>query len=454
MPLLSELLSDVDALTRQVARELVDALGRKSAERAVHVYVPGRVEFLGKHTDYAGGRSLLMTVERGFRLVAAPRDDGHLRVLTGGDLQQFDFGQTPPHAPGHWVNYVATVARRAKMNFAEFVKLRGADIAFFSDLPVAAGMSSSSALMVATFLGLCAVNDLDQTPVYRREIGDSPLRLAEYLGCNENGQSYGSLAGEAGVGTFGGSEDHTAMLNCKPDTLSQFSFAPSAFERHIPFPAGVTVVIAGSGVEAVKTAAAKELYNRASLRARKAAAAYNRAAGASCRHLRDVALAVGPGGMGGAMEQIARGAAADEKDLDLPGRFEQFFREDQEIIPAVGDALARGELAPLGPLADQSHNLADYGLQNQVDETRFLQRSARELGAIAASYFGAGFGGSVWAVVEQAKAGAPKRDTSRLGAPADFAEQWKKTYLARFPARAARAEFFLTRPGPNAQVRE
>ena len=29
-------------------------------------YVPGRVEVLGKHTDYGGGQSLLTAVERGF----------------------------------------------------------------------------------------------------------------------------------------------------------------------------------------------------------------------------------------------------------------------------------------------------------------------------------------------------------------------------------------------------
>ena len=29
-------------------------------------FVPGRVEVLGKHTDYAGGRSLLMAVSKAF----------------------------------------------------------------------------------------------------------------------------------------------------------------------------------------------------------------------------------------------------------------------------------------------------------------------------------------------------------------------------------------------------
>ena len=259
MPRLGRLLGDDDALTRQAAAVARECFGLPPQLPAVSVYVPGRVEFLGKHTDYAGGRSLLMAVERGFRLVAAPRPDKVLRISAGGsgrDVQTFTFGQTPPHQPAHWVNYAATVARRVWMNFSPGADLRGADMAFVSDLPLAAGMSSSSALMVTIFLAISAINRLDVSEPYRKEIG-APLRLAEYLGCVENGQSFGSLSGEAGVGTFGGSEDHTSMLCCKAGMLSQFSFAPGVFERDIPFPRQADLVIACSGVEAAKTGSAR-----------------------------------------------------------------------------------------------------------------------------------------------------------------------------------------------------
>jgi len=443
MPALAELLSDADELTARAAAVLRDVFGLDPRAGAVAVYVPGRVEFLGKHTDYAGGRSLLMTVERGFRLVAVGRDDDMLRVSAGADgkdVQRFALGQTPPHRPGHWVNYAATVARRVVLNFGGSVRLRGADVAFISDLPIAAGMSSSSALMVALFLCLWAVNGLEDTTAYRRQI-DSPLRLAEYLGCVENGQSFGTLEGEAGVGTFGGSEDHTAMLCCKPGMLSQFSFAPAVHERDIPFPQEVQLVVGASGVEAVKTGQAMEKYNRASLRARKATEAYNRATGAECRHFREIAERVGPDGLAEALDAIRAGTLPEDADEDLPGRFEQFFREDQQIIPAVADALARGDLAAIGELADASHLAAAKGLQNQIPETNFLQRCARQCGAIAASYFGAGFGGSVWAMVDRAQAG-------------QFIRNWRERYIEEFRARAGRCEFFATRPGPPAAVRQ
>ena len=440
MAKLEAFLADTDGLIAQAAGALAGKFDLPDSAQAVAVYVPGRVEFLGKHTDYAGGRSLLMAVGRAFRLVASPRTDDLLRFVNaaGGDVQEFRFGQTPPHEPGHWVNYVATVARRVARNFADEVTLRGADLAFVSDLPAAAGMSSSSALMVSTFLSLSAVNGLDRAAAYGREI-DSRLSLAEYLGCVENGQSFGSLQGQAGVGTFGGSEDHTAMLCCKAGMLSQFSFAPAVFERDIPFPENVELVIASSGVHAVKTGVARDQYNRASLRARKATEAFNRATGAQCRHMRQIVEQVGPGGMSEALASIARGCEGEDAELDLPGRFEQFFREDQEIIPAVADALADGKIDEIGPLIDASHAGADRGLQNQVPQTNFLQAAARELGAVAASYFGAGFGGSVWAMAPAARAG-------------EFAEAWKRRYAERFPQEAQAAEFFATRPGKPAEV--
>ncbi len=444
MPQLGQLLSSPDAVLRRVAKNMTDKLGASASAQAVAVYVPGRVEFLGKHTDYAGGRSLLLAVDRGFRLVAVARKDKELRIASGPagtDVMEFEFGQTPAHAKGHWVNYSATVARRVNLNFAASLDLKGADIAFISDVPIAAGMSSSSALMVATFLGISGVNHLDRTELYREHITDR-IRLAEYLGCVENGQSYGKLTGEKGVGTFGGSEDHTAMLNCKAGYLSQFSYAPSVFERDIPWPAGVSIIIASSGVEAVKTAAAMEQYNRASLRSRMACEAYNRSAGTQFKRMRDIAVTVGADGLAQALAAITRGAElGKEQDFDLPGRFEQFFREDQEIIPAVGDALVRGDVQAIGPLIDASHAGAVKGLVNQIPQTNFLQASARKLGAIAASAFGAGFGGSVWAMTPTDKADG-------------FRKAWHDEYAKSFAAEAKHAEFFITAPGDSATIAE
>ena len=119
----------------------------------------------------------------------------------------------------------------------------------------------------------------------------------------------------------------------------------------------------------------------------------------------------------------------------LLGRFEQFFEESTHLIPAATDALARGDVAALGPLADRSQELAERFLGNQTPETSALAREARRLGAVAASAFGAGFGGSVWALVGQSDAGP-------------FRARWAASYGAAFPEAAPEARFFSTRPGP------
>ena len=60
-------------------------------------------------------------------------------------------------------------------------------------------------------------------------------------------------------------------MACQPNQLNVFSFCPTRFERSVPFPAGLSLVIAVSGVIAEKTAAAKDRYNAAATLAREAA---------------------------------------------------------------------------------------------------------------------------------------------------------------------------------------
>ena len=225
------------------------------------LWVPGRIEFLGKHTDYAGGRSLVCTVERGFTVVAAPRDDRLVRITDAvtGDQVEIEMTPTLATAEGTWANYVITVARRIARNFPG--PLRGADIAFASDLPPAAGLSSSSALVVATFLALSDLNALGAHEEYRQAITNAE-DLAGYLGAVESGARFRTLEGDHGVGTFSGSQDQTAMLCSRAGTLVQYAFAPVRFERSVPLPHDHVFVIGVSGVLAEKTGAALALYNR------------------------------------------------------------------------------------------------------------------------------------------------------------------------------------------------
>jgi galactokinase len=251
--------SAAEALARLKAGD-----GDFPAKPAAAFLVPGRIEFLGKHTDYAGGRSLLCAVDRGFAIVASPRTDRRIRIVDSTQGAPATFA-LDPHlhvTPSHWSNYAMTVARRIARNFPG--DLIGADIAFASDLPPSSGMSSSSALLCAFFFALAKVNHLSERPEYRENIHTAE-DLACYLATIENGQTFRGLAGDRGVGTFGGSEDHVAILCAKPGVLRQYSFCPVRLEREIPLPDGLVLAIGASGVVAEKTGEARDAYNALSL---------------------------------------------------------------------------------------------------------------------------------------------------------------------------------------------
>src|SRR5881394_2701709 len=93
-----------------------EALRKSTAMKGVKAsaawFVPGRIEFLGKHTDYAGGRSLICALERGFCVAAPARDDERMLITDAGRLDHVEFCISPASNPraGHWSNYPMTVA--------------------------------------------------------------------------------------------------------------------------------------------------------------------------------------------------------------------------------------------------------------------------------------------------------------------------------------------------------
>jgi galactokinase len=396
----------------------------------IEIWVPGRIEFLGKHTDYAGGRSLLCPVDRGIRLTATPRSDALVRVtdLTLGETVECEMSPDVKQPRGQWANYPFTVVRRIARDFSD--ARTGVDIEFTSDLPIAAGMSSSSALVVAVYMAVAAVNELESKKAYRNNI-QTPENLAEYLGCIEGGFPFHGFAGDEGVGTLSGCEDQTAMICGREGSLVRYSFCPVRFEGAYPVPADQSFVIAASGVLAEKTSAALEKYNSLSRKAAAAAEAWRRASGLNDKTLGDAIANSDTATVRGAIATTRVGGYTVD---ELLVRFDQFHAESEVIIPAAGDALVRNDLASVGALVDESQRGAERLLGNQIPETIDLASSARALGATAASAFGAGFGGSVWAMV----------NTSVVD---EFRDAWADAYGRRFPHRVEAARFIVTAVG-------
>jgi len=417
------------AKARQFARAASALLddGFSAEATAIGLYVPGRIEVLGKHTDYCGGHSLVAAAERGICFVAIPRDDAVIRALAPDLRDAREFALAPDIVPavGHWSNYPMTVARRIAENFPGV--LGGASVAYCGDLAPDAGMSSSSAVLTGIFLLISHLNNLPSRGEYSDNIRGN-RSLAAYLGAVENGSSFGSLSGSSGVGTFGGSEDHTAILNAVPGSISRYSYCPVDFHENLRLGDEYVFSIACSGVVAPKTGTAREKYNRMS---RRASAILELWRGNTGRDDPNLAAAVA------SAPDAAERFASILTDEELTSRFDHFFAENYEIIPAACKALARDDMGEFGRQVDRSQELADTLLGNQAPQTIFLARTARRLGAQAASAFGAGFGGAVWALVH------------RDGAEA-FGGEWSRRYAEAFPTESLAASFFPTNPGPAA----
>ena len=363
-------------------------------------WVPGRLEVFGKHTDYAGGRTLVCAVPRGLAVAASPRRDGSIHALDArrGESVTLDpvgRGSEIPHQYAGWRHYVEVVARRFARNFPGVAL--GADVVFASDLPRAAGMSSSSALVVGVAAALVRVAEIEARSEWQANIRGR-LDAAGYYACLENGLTFGTLEGDAGVGTHGGSEDHAAILAGAPGGLSAFAFVPMRQIGAVALPDPWRFVLAPCGVPSEKTGAAQESYNRLAAGAQLLLDLWNRSESPA------VSLGAAIGSSASAAERfrhlVRRSTIAGWPAAALQKRLDHFIREDARV-PRALDAFLASDAVSLTHISVESQSDAETLLGNQIPATISLAGTARELGAFAACSFGAGFGGSVWALADR-----------------------------------------------------
>ncbi|MFV1986713.1 MAG: galactokinase [Gemmatimonadota bacterium] len=373
---------------------------------AAIVRAPGRVNLIGEHIDYCGLRVLPLALERAvwfaFRPVAGPR----IRVCTDARrLEPLEFDATtpiPPGPAGDWGNYV----RAAVEAVAVPGDSRGFDASIAADLPVASGLSSSSALVVASALAWIASND--------REEPDRlwlAARLAE---------------GERYVGTAGGGMDQAASLLGRAGHAIAIAFNPLA-ATPIPIPDDWRIVIGHSGVVAEKSGAAQAAYNA---RTREAALAGDGvAAELGADGLEGQGLGAYPALVGArpAAELFDVGARALEGPL--ASRFRHIVSESGRVTSAIACARS-ADLVGMGALLDESHASLREDYEVSTPALDALVDAARAAGASGARLTGAGLGGCALALCDASSVDnvldAMRRFEAEVGAP-----------RAAFVARAA-----------------
>jgi galactokinase len=405
-------------------------VSRRARPATRQLFVPGRIELFGKHVDYGGGTSLTCATDEG---IIADVDVLDVPLVDLEDTRTGRRARMPLHRDarpggGHGGTYVAAVARRLARDFGPLNA--GVRVVSSSTLPRSAGLSSSSAFVTLLTLALAEANQLTERDEWRTHLS-SRLELAEYCGAIETGAAFGPWPGERGVGTRGGAQDHVAILCNDAGMVGAYSYLPAMLVGQATFPSKWTILVAVSGVRATKTGGAQGDYNRAADQIHRLLRTWNLA---TKRH--DASLAAALCSSAGAPEELGRLARTGPDGPAVTTRLAQFVAETERIVPSAVAAISAADGEALGRLGVESQQGAEVALANQVPETSFLARAALAAGAHASSAFGAGFGGSVWAICDLSAADA-------------VLARWQSLYAKAFPARASKSEWRTLRPGAS-----
>ena len=378
---------------------------------AAMAFAPGRVNLIGEHIDYCGLSVFPMALRRGVRVAFQPRADRETRLVNRDPRfapSTFTVDATVPPAPaGDWSNYARAAAQALA---ARFPHLRGVDALVESDLPIAAGLSSSSALVVAMALALLHANGAEVPP----------LELMEIL-----------ARGERYVGTAGGGMDQSIILGAQAGCASRIDFHPIRL-THTPVPADWRVIVAWSLVQAEKSGAARQAYNERPRQCDEA----RRLVAARLGQREDISY---PALLAAAPVAKLLDVAGTTLSAVLAKRFRHVVTEGARVRQAE-TAMARDDLAAFGLLLDASHQSLRDDYEVSHAELDLLVQLAREAGAAGARLTGAGFGGSIVAVCPAGRA-------------ADvLAELEARFYAPRGAAGAVGRYAFIAEPARGAEV--
>lgn len=339
--------------------------GPPAAEGLAHA--PGRVNLIGEHVDYAGLPVFPMAIQREVTILFRARADRTVR-LANCDARfgprTFALGETIGRYPGgDWGNYVKAAAQGLAGRYGT---RRGIDAVVCSTVPAAAGLSSSSAVVIASAVALLAAHGATV----------EPFALMEAM-----------ASAEQYVGTRGGGMDQAISLGARRGCACRIDFGPLRLTP-TAVPPDWRFVVAHSLVPASKSGAARDAYNERRRQCEEALAAV---AARLPRARRAASYA----------DLLARLPAAEllalgDRLLDEPllRRFRHVVSEGARV-PAAVAAMAAGDAATFGRLMDESHRSLRDDYEVSCAELDELVEIARAAGASGARLTGAGFGGCI-----------------------------------------------------------
>jgi galactokinase len=357
---------------------LVAAFQERFGAPPTHVArAPGRVNLIGEHTDYNNLPVLPMALQREVRLAFRPRADGMVVIhSTSTEFAPVEFEVAPgipPEEAGHWGNYVKGVANEMARRFAIW---QGFDGVLRSDIPVAVGLASSSAIVTAVGLALAHVNEVE---VEERSFAEVLADAERY------------------TGTRGGGMDQAISMAARRGHAAKITFAPLRL-RHHQVPADWCFIVADTGERAEKSGAAQNVYN---MRRSECEEAFSFVVEEVVRSNRVHMIPTDyPSLLRALPVEDLLHIGEDVLRSNLMRRFRHVVTEAARVDEGI-DRMRAADVIGFGTLMDSSHASlrSDFLVSTaRLDE---LAAIAREGGAAGARLTGAGLGGCIVALSDR-----------------------------------------------------
>ncbi|GAA1465873.1 galactokinase [Microbacterium thalassium] len=347
------------------ARSLFEGL--TGAQPAGTWSAPGRVNLIGEHTDYNDGFVLPFAIQHRTHVAAALREDGIIRVASTFDAAAVevavaDLDTIFPERRDEiveWARYPLGVAWAALAAAGrDAASVPGADLAFASDVPVGAGLSSSAAIEGAAAAALDELWDLDLDAVTRARVG----RTAENEAVGAPTGIMDQMASNLGRA------DAAIFLDCRSLEAQVVDLGFAA--------AGLELLVMDTGV--------KHSHSTGGYRERREACERG-AAIMGVPALRDVTVADLP-------------RAQELMDDVTFRRVRHIVTENQRVLDTIAVLHDQGPGA-IGGLLVASHVSMRDDFEISVPELDTAVEAALAAGAVGARMTGGGFGGAAIALV-------------------------------------------------------